>query len=76
MELLEYNDKNTTLNILKKVINTGNIEKAAFCGIGLLTCITNSTVGKVCMSIVFIRKLISIYKNNRHEMNALFDKII
>lgn len=77
MEILEYKtEKPTTLDIVKHVISTGNIEKVAFCGVGLITCITNNTIGKVCLSIVFIRKLYNIYKNNRQYINILFDNIL
>ena len=76
MEILEYNDKTTTIEVIRRVLNRGNVEKAAFCGLGLATCITNNVFGRVCLSVVFVRKLYSIYKNNRQEINLLFDRIL
>ena len=76
MEVLEYTQKPTTLDIFRKVINTGTIEKVTFCGVGLITCLTNNIFGKICLSIVFLRKLYKIYKNNKLEINTLFDNII
>lgn len=76
MDLLEYENKTTTLEVIKNIINRGNVEKTVFCGIGLYTIISNSTIGKVGLSLVFIRKLYGIYKNNKHDINLLIDRII
>lgn len=76
MEVQEYNNKNNTLELIKNVLNNCNIEKAIFCGVGVVGLITNNNLIKSCLLAIFIRKLYKIYKNNKYTVDELIDKMV
>lgn len=65
-----------TIDIMRELLNDNEIEKAAFCGLGLITIISNNKMSKIILSAIFVRKLYKIYMNNKNNINMLLDRIL
>lgn len=76
MDVLEYEHKYTSIELIKNVIKNGNIEKILFCGSGILAIVSNSNIVKIGVIFIFVRKLYKIYKNNKEVFNNIIDNMV